>query len=177
MQDKHVVLIGYRATGKTTLAALLADRLGRRWVDADEVIEERAGKTIAEIFAEDGEPVFRDMEEQAIADLCEEKSLVLATGGGAPMRETTRERLRRAGIVVYLTAEPETILARMTGDTTTAERRPDLTDKSPLDEIVSLLEKRTPIYREVAHVTVETEGKTPEALTDEIMMLLETAGD
>jgi len=176
VQDKNVVLIGYRATGKTTLAKLLAERLSRRWVDADVVIEERAGKSIAEIFAQDGEPVFRDLEAQVIADLCRQKSLVLATGGGAPMREATRERLRESGIVIYLTAEPETILARMTGDATSAARRPDLTDQGPLDEINAMLEKRGPIYRELADLTVATEGKTPEKLTDEILTTLKSEG-
>jgi shikimate kinase len=164
-----LTLIGYRATGKTTLARLLAERLGWDWIDADVEIECRAGKTIAQIFAEDGEPVFRDIEAQVIADLCRRDPMVLAAGGGAPLRAESRQAMRQAGTVVWLSARPETILARMSGDTTTTTRRPDLTDKGPLQEIIHLLEVRTPIYQESAHCTVDTEGKTPNELADEII--------
>lgn len=169
----NLILIGYRATGKTTLAQHLASRLGWTWADADVVIENRAGKSIARIFAEDGEPVFRDLESQVIADLCGKSQLVLATGGGAPMRPESRQAMRAKGRVVWLTASPATILARMSGDATTADRRPNLTDKSPLDEIVQLLGRREPIYRESAHLVVDTEGKTPDQLTDEILTWLD----
>jgi shikimate kinase len=173
----NLILIGYRATGKTTLARLLAERLGWEWIDADVEIERRAGKAIAAIFAEDGEPAFRDLEAEVIADLCGRERLVLAAGGGAPLREESRQAMRRSGRVVWLLAEPETILARMTGDATTAQRRPDLTDRGPLDEIVHLLEQREPIYRESAHLEVDTEGKTPERLTTEILERLQSTRD
>jgi shikimate kinase len=165
----NLTLIGYRATGKTTLARLLAERLGWSWIDADVEIERRAGKTIARMFAEDGEPAFRDLEAQVIADLCSRPQLIVAAGGGAPMREESRRAMRCGGTVVWLTARPETILARMTGDATTAARRPNLTDKNPLDEIVHLLDRRTPVYRESAHLVIDTEGKTPEAIVAEIL--------
>jgi len=165
----NLVLIGYRATGKTTLARLLAERLGWDWVDADVEIERRAGKSIARIFAEDGEPAFRDLEAQVVADLCRSDRLVLAAGGGAPMREENRRRMRAAGQVVWLMARPETILARMCADQSTAARRPSLTDKSPLEEIVHLLEKRQPVYAATAHLRVDTEGKSPDQLVEEIL--------
>ena len=164
-----LTLIGYRATGKTTLARLLAQRFGWDWIDADVEIERRAGKAIARIFAEDGEPAFRDLEAAVIADLCRRTRLVTAAGGGAPMRPETREVMRAAGKVVWLTARPETILARMSGDATTASRRPALTDRTGLEEILHLLAKREPIYRQTAHVEVDTEGKTPEHLVEEIL--------
>jgi shikimate kinase len=170
----NLILIGYRATGKTTLARLLAERLGYSWIDADVEIERRAGKTIAKIFAEDGEPAFRDLEAQVIADLCRQPSLVLAAGGGAPLREESRRAMRACGRVIWLQAQPETILARMSGDATTALRRPNLTDRRPLEEIVHLLEKRTPIYRESAHWEIDTERKTPAELTEEILAKLES---
>ena len=168
-----LTLIGYRATGKTTLARLLAERLGWDWIDADVEIERRAGKSIARIFAEQGEPAFRDLEAQVIADLCRRDRLVLAAGGGAPLRPESRRAMREAGKVVWLTARPETILARMSGDTTTTTRRPDLTDKGPLEEIIHLLEVRTPIYQESAHLVVDTEGKTPAELAEEIITKLQ----
>ena len=173
----NLVLIGYRATGKTTLARHLAQRLGWDWIDADVEIERRAGKSIARIFAEQGEPAFRDLEAEVIADLCGRRArLVVAAGGGAPLREESRRAMRKSGQVVWLTATPETILARMTGDATTADRRPGLTNRPPLEEIVQLLGRREPIYRESAHLIVDTEGKSPEQLTEEILAGLKFPG-
>jgi shikimate kinase len=164
-----LTLIGYRATGKTTLARLLAERLGWDWIDADVEIEHRAGKSIAEIFAEDGELAFRDLEALVIADLCRRDRLVVAAGGGAPLRPESQQAMREAGKVVWLTARPETILTRMTDDATTAARRPNLTDNDPLAEIIELLNRREPIYRESADFAVDTEGRAPVELVEEIL--------
>jgi shikimate kinase len=168
----NIILIGYRATGKSTLARLLAEKLGWDWIDADVQIEARAGKTIARIFAEDGEPAFRDLEAEVIADLCRRRRLVLAAGGGAPLRPASRRAMRESGRVVWLKARPETIQARMAGDAPTAARRPSLTNKDSLDEIVHLLAEREPVYRESAHWAIETEGKGPEAIAGEILATL-----
>jgi len=173
----NLVLIGYRATGKTTLAALLAARLEWDWVDADVEIERRAGKSIARIFAEDGEPAFRDLEARVIADLSGRRRLVLAAGGGAPLRPESRRAMRRSGKVVWLKASSETIRARMYGDQTTAARRPNLTEKGPLDEIVHLLGVREPIYRETADLEIDTESRTPGQLADEILKRLDLGGE
>jgi shikimate kinase len=98
---------------------------------------------------------------------------VLAAGGGAPMREENRRIMRQSGKVVWLTARPETILKRMSGDATTAQRRPSLTGHGPLDEIVQLLALREPMYREMADLTVDTENRTAEELGNEILDSLE----
>lgn len=164
-----LTLIGYRATGKTTLARLLAGRLGWDWIDADVEIEQRAGCSIARIFAEQGEAAFRDLEAQVIADLCRRSRLVLAAGGGAPLRPENRQAMRAAGKVVWLQATPETVHRRMTGDATTAGRRPNLTQQGGLAEIVHLLQQREPIYRQTADLEVDTEGKSPEQLVGEIL--------
>jgi len=169
----NVVLIGYRATGKTSLARLLAERLGWNWVDADTEIEKRAGKSITNIFADDGETAFRNIEEDVTADLCKRDRIVIASGGGAPMRQTNRVAMQNGGKVVWLTATPETIYSRMAGDHTTAERRPNLTSQGGLEEIIALITQREPIYQESANVRVDTEGKTLEQLTTEILELLE----
>jgi len=169
----HLTLIGYRATGKTTLARLLAERLGCDWIDADVEIERRAGKSIRQIFAEQGEPAFRDLEGEVIADLSGRDDFIVAAGGGAPLREESRTAMRNAGHVIWLTASPETIHRRMTGDRTTAERRPSLTEHDPEAEIHHLLAQREPVYRESAHAEVDTEGKSPDALVDEILGLVE----
>jgi shikimate kinase len=182
-----LTLIGYRATGKTTLARLLARRLGCDWIDADVEIERRAGKSIALIFAQDGEPAFRDLEAAVIGDLCRRQErapagvtgdpcrrheLVLAAGGGAPLRPESREAMRAAGKVVWLKATPATILARMSGDASTVARRPNLTNQGGLEEIVQLLARREPIYRQAAHLEVDTEGKEPAEIVDEILSRL-----
>jgi shikimate kinase len=165
-------LIGYRGTGKTTLARLLAGQLGWPCIDADLEIEQRAGKSIARIFAEDGEPVFRDLEARVIAELCRRRELVLAAGGGAPLRAENRRAMRAAGRVVWLVARPETILARMSADAATPARRPALTEHGPLEEIVQLLGRREPMYREAAHLVIDTEDKSPEQLAGEILTRL-----
>ena len=173
----NLTLIGYRATGKTTLARLLAERLGWDWIDADVEIERRAGKTIARMFAEDGQPAFRDLEATVIADLCRREHLVLAAGGGAPLRADNRAAMRAAGKVVWLRARPETIHARMAGDAITASRRPSLTDKDGLAEIVHLLEVREPAYRETADLAIDTEDKTPTEVATEILGQFARAAD
>ena len=162
-------LIGYRATGKTTVAKLLAEALNCPWVDSDREIERQAGKTIAQIFAEDGEPAFRDFEERIIAELCMKPELILATGGGAIMRENTRKVLRASGPVLWLTASPETILRRMTGDETTKTSRPSLTNLPALDEIRHLLELREPMYRDCATMEITTELCSPEEIVKRLL--------
>lgn len=166
-----ISLIGYRATGKTTIARLLAEALGAPWVDSDREIERQAGKTIAAIFAEDGELAFRNFEERIISELCLKKELILATGGGAIMRENTRKVLRDSGPVLWLTASPETILARMNGDATTKTSRPNLTDLPALEEIRHLLEVREPYYRDCASLEVTTELCPPEEIVRQILSI------
>lgn len=168
----NIVLIGYRATGKSMLARLLAERLGWDWIDADVEVERRAGKAIARIFAEDGEPAFRELEAQVTCELCRRDRLVLAAGGGAPLRAETRQAMRAGGKVVWLVARPETILARMAADPTTPGRRPSLTGRGELEEIVHLLSIREPIYRQTAHLVVDTDQRDPDALAEEILARL-----
>lgn len=171
----NIFLIGYRCTGKTTVGRALARRLGMEFIDADDYLVEKAGKTIREIFSEDGEPAFRDLEAAVVADLCRRERLVLAAGGGAPMRPESREAMRASGKVVWLKAQPETIQARMAGDATTEARRPNLTDKGGLEEIVGLLARREPIYRRSAHLEVDTEGKALDQIAAEILALANPA--
>ena len=172
MKKDLIALIGYRGTGKSTVAQLLALRLGWDWVDADVEVELQAGKSIAAIFAEDGEHSFRDLESAAVAELCQRERTVLALGGGAVQRETNREHIARCGAVVWLKAPVDVLLARQAADATTATRRPSLTHAGGRQEVEQVLAVRTPIYRACATLEVDTEDKAPAAIADEIVASL-----
>jgi shikimate kinase len=153
-------LVGYRCTGKTTVARLLAEALGWDWVDADQLLETHHGRSIRQIFAEEGEAGFRDKEAALLETLCERRQTVIATGGGVVLRPANRERLRTVGRVVWLTADASTLWQRLQADATTGERRPNLT-VGGLAEIEELLRVREPHYRACADLMVDTVGRTP----------------
>jgi shikimate kinase len=157
-----VILVGPRATGKTTVARLLAQRLRWGWLDADELLEKRAGCSIRELFGTAGEAAFRDLESAVLDELCSCRRLVIATGGGVVLRPANRERLRAVGRVVWLTADAATLWRRLQGDGTTSERRPDLTASGGLAEVEEVLRVRGPLYQEVAEFSVDTAGRSPE---------------
>ena len=161
----RIFLIGYRGTGKSTIARLLADKLGLEAIDADHELERRAGKTIRRIFAEDGEPAFRDLESALLAELGQRDGVVIATGGGVVLRPENRAILR-TGRVVWLTAPAEVLWRRMCGDESTRERRPDLA-QGGLGEVAELLRMREPLYRECAELTIDAE-QSPEAIVEAI---------
>lgn len=166
----NLYLIGYRGTGKTTLAPMLAERLGPNWtwVDLDDRIEESAGRSIAEIFAGEGEVGFRDREEQALAEVAARDCIVVATGGGVIERPANREKLRQ-GFVVWLAATPETIERRLSEDATTRSRRPSLTGLPSGQEIRSVLARREPIYRESADCRLATDQTVVAELIERIV--------
>lgn len=168
----NIALIGYRGTGKTAVAQQLALALGWDWIDADVEIELRAGKSISAIFADDGEAAFRDLETAVLAALIDREQTVLALGGGVILRPENRALLRRAGLVAWLQAEPETIADRMAADPTTASRRPKLTTAGGFEEIRRLLAERTPLYRECSAITIVTDDKTPGEVAAEIVAQL-----
>jgi shikimate kinase len=168
----NVVLIGLRGTGKTSVARLLAERLGWPWFDSDERIEALAGKSIARIFAEDGEEAFRDWESRAIAELAAHDRAVLALGGGAVVREANRQAIRAAGTVVWLQASPETLWRRIQQDRATAERRPNLTTSGGITEIIATSQAREKFYRQSADHQVDTQGKTPDEVAKLIVGLV-----
>jgi shikimate kinase len=162
-----VFLIGYRGTGKSTIARLLAERLGWSPVDADEMLETRHGRTIRQIFAEEGEAGFRDKEAALLEEICRLRAHVIATGGGVVLRPANRERLRSAGVIVWLTADADTIWQRLQADATTASRRPPLTVGGRA-EIEELLHVREPLYRECAHFIVSSVGRPTDEITEEV---------
>lgn len=172
-KDAPILLIGYRATGKSLIARELASRLGYQSIDADDVIEERAGKSIARIFADEGEATFREMEVQVVASLVKDLKTIVALGGGAVLREANRRAIRASGPVVWLKANVDTIMERLAADSATASRRPNLTMTGGRAEVEELLAVRTPLYRECATLIVDTDGKSAGEVVSEITAKLD----
>ncbi len=166
----QLALIGYRGTGKSTVARFVAARLGWAWIDADVELERRAGRTIQAIFAAEGEAAFRDLESQVLRDLLSVRDQVIALGGGVILREINREQLAHSqAVVVWLQARPQTLAQRLLGDPTTAARRPQLTSRGGVEEITQLLAQREPLYRQCADLEIDTEDRSPEQVAEQIM--------
>jgi shikimate kinase len=159
-----IVLTGFMGTGKSEVGRRLATRLGCAFVDTDQLVERRAGKSVAAIFADDGEPAFRALERDAVVTASARRDAVIAVGGGAVLDATNLARLREAGVVVCLTASPETILRRV-GD---ASHRPLLAGGDPRAEIERLLSARKPSYEAAADLTVDTDYRAVHDVVEEI---------
>ncbi len=153
--------------GKTTVGRILAGRLGYTYCDADKVIEAQSGKTINAIFSEHGEEYFRELESRTLESLSRKEKQVIATGGGAVMRDTNWEAMKRGGITVYLRAPVDVIWQRVRH----SRSRPLLQVADPVGTIRELLEKRTPYY-ERADITVDTENLSVEDVASQIIAKL-----
>jgi shikimate kinase len=164
-----IVLVGLPGSGKSTVGKQLAKRLQLSFVDSDQEIEKRLGCSIREFFEREGEAVFRDLEQQVIAELAAGPLAVLSTGGGAVLREANRTCLKQSGKVFYLRATPEDLMRRLKNDRT----RPLLQVADPLAKLRELYGLRDPLYREVAHYVVETGRPTVTNLVNMILMQLE----
>ncbi|KPL11663.1 hypothetical protein AMJ85_03480 [candidate division BRC1 bacterium SM23_51] len=154
-RQSNLILVGFMGTGKTVVGQAAARTLGFTYVDTDDLIEQRAGKVIARIFAEDGEPHFRDLETDAIRSLASLDRHVVATGGGCVQRDENWQAMRQAGLVVCLAARPEVIYDRTRGET----HRPLLQTPEPLARIRELLARRAPFYARADH-TIDTSELT-----------------
>lgn len=144
-----VVLIGYRGSGKTTTGKRLADRLWQPFVDTDDLVVRKAGKSIREIFEQQGEAAFRDLEAEVVREVCQLKEHVISLGGGALLREENRSALKASGHkIIYLKCEPKELHRRITADPQSAETRPGLTAiGGTLEEVQALVAEREPLYR------------------------------
>jgi 3-dehydroquinate dehydratase / shikimate dehydrogenase len=162
--SKLVYLIGFRGAGKTSTARHLADKLGWSWLDADEFLQAKHGKTIREIFAEEVEKGFRDKEAKLMEELSEYEEHVIATGGGVILREENRALLKR-GTVVWLQAPADILWQRVQQDEATATKRPDLA-QGGLAEIEELLTLRAPLYEECHDLKVNTATQSPEQVAE-----------
>lgn len=170
--DVTISLVGLPGSGKSSVGRQLAKRLGVGFADSDAVIEERIGEPIRSFFEREGEARFRDIEQQVIAELCAGAPGVLATGGGAVLREANRRALREHGTVVYLRASADELHRRLRHDT----QRPLLQVADPRARLRSLYAERDPLYRETAHFLIETGRPSLQTLVGMILMQLELAG-
>ena len=160
-----IALTGFMGSGKTTVGKVLADFLGCPFMDLDDLVVKKAGKSIPDIFAQDGEPAFRLLEAQVLRKTVEkyaESTAVLALGGGAVLAPSSAALLHEKTVCIYLRASLETLLARLEGETA---GRP-LADAS----LAARLAAREPIYEETAHVVIDTDGLSPDEVADEIII-------
>ena len=160
-----ITLTGFMGSGKTTVGKVLADFLGCPFMDLDDLVVKKAGKSIPDIFAQDGEPAFRLLEAQVLRKTVEkyaESTAVLALGGGAVLAPASAALLHEKTVCIYLRATLDTLLARLEGETA---GRP-LADASLADRLAS----REPIYEETAHVIIDTDGLSPDEVADEIII-------
>jgi len=154
-----IFLIGYRCTGKTSVGKALAEAIGWTAVDADTMLVEENGISIAEIVSSQGWDSFRAKEKDVLKKLCALDKHVIATGGGVILDKDNVRRMNKCGTVIWLKAEPETIKKRIVQDQTTEEFRPSLTSKGLLDEIEEMLSDRNPIYEAAMDYLVDTDNK------------------
>lgn len=165
---KHIFLIGFMGCGKSTNAKRLAEMTGRVRIEMDEEIAADEGMEVQEIFRVHGEPYFRDLETKLVNDLAEREPSVVSCGGGTVLREENVAMMKTEGVVVLLTASPETVYERIheTGD------RPVLKGNMNVPYIRELMEKRRPSYEAAADFRVATDGKTAEEICREILELV-----
>jgi shikimate kinase len=168
----NMVLIGYRCTGKTSVGKRVSERLHIPFYDTDELMKEYTGNTIREIVDKGGWDLFRKEEKAVIRGLSSVVDTVIAAGGGAVMDAENRTALKRNGLFLWLTADVHTMVERMKDDRVAYEQRPPLSSDSLERETSEILNKRTPIYRQLADFTVDTLGKGIDAIGDEVCNLL-----
>ena len=155
-QPPNLVLIGYRATGKTSVGARLAEVLQRPFVDLDQVLVREAGRPIADIVAQGGWAEFRRLEKELVARYREARGLILATGGGVVLDPDNVAALRENGILIWLTADPSVIQARLAQDQPRDANRPSLTGADTIREAAAVAEERAPLYLAAAQIRIDT---------------------
>jgi len=151
--QRNIILIGFMGTGKSTIGRKLSRTFGYPLIDTDHLLVEKEGRPIPEIFAQDGEEAFRDLESNLLRSLAKHSGHIIATGGGIIGRPENRALLRDLGYVIWLIAKPSEILKR----TSRNSNRPLLNSDDPEATIRALLKARTPLYRDTAHLAIETD--------------------
>ena len=148
-----IALIGFMGTGKTVVGKALAEKLGKEFIELDALIERKAGKTIPEIFQQDGEIAFRELEIEAAKEVSQKRNVIIACGGGIVLNKINIDRLKKESLIVYLTASPEVILRRTSSD---RNERPLLEATDKASEVRRLLQFRKPFYERAAGITIDT---------------------
>ena len=167
-KNNNIVLIGFMGSGKTTVGIRLSYRMRRVIEDTDKLIEKKEGKTISEIFAQEGEAYFRQAETALLEELGGKlHSHILSVGGGTPVREENRALLKQLGTVVYFRVKPETVYKRLQNDTT----RPLLQCENPLVKIEELLAARKEAYESCADIIIDVDDLTQNEVVDKVMQL------
>ncbi len=162
-----IALIGFMGVGKTVVGKALAKKLNKRFIELDTMIERRAGKPIPEIFRQDGEIAFRELEIEVIKEVSKEKNLVIACGGGVVLNKINIDRLKRESIIVYLAASPGTILKRVLSD---GETRPLLNVSDKAAEIRGLIRFRKPFYERAADIKIDTSKQDVDSIVGQIII-------
>jgi len=162
----NIALVGFMGTGKTSVGLVLSEKLGNTFIEIDALVAERAGKSIPEIFSEDGEATFREMEKQAVAEVSQKSGFVISCGGGAVLDPQNVASLRRNSVIVLLTAPLEEILQRVARNVDT---RPLLNTSNLEDRVSELLRTRQPFYLKAADYIVDTSGLEPKEVADAII--------
>ena len=165
-----VALIGFMGTGKTVVGKVLAEKLGREFIELDNMIESKAGKNISDIFKKDGEIAFRELEIETIKTIAGRKNVIVACGGGLVLNKINIDRLKKECIIVYLTASFGTILKRTSDD---AGKRPLLAVPDRGHQIKELLKFRRPYYRNSADIIINTSKMSIDTVVRRILEELE----
>ena len=161
----NIVLIGFMGTGKTAVAKYLSEKYELHMIDMDQVLSERVGKSIADIFATSGEAYFREQETNLLTELQQQQQVVISCGGGAAMAPGNVWKMKEIGSVVLLTASPETIHQRVQDD----EERPILKGRNTIEFISELMEKRRKKYEVAADIVIQTDDKTIPQICEELI--------
>ncbi len=162
----NIALIGFMGVGKTAVGKALAGKLGRSFVELDSLIEQKAGKSIPDIFQQDGEAAFRELEIEVTEEVAKDKNLVIACGGGIVLNQINIDRLRQQSRIVYLTASLEVILKRVSGE---AGERPLLKAANKALNIRELLGFRKPFYERAADITIDTSKLDIDSVAEQII--------
>jgi shikimate kinase len=165
----NLVLIGYRATGKTAVGTRLAETLGLPFVDMDQVLIQEAGQPIVDIVAASGWAEFRRLEKELVARLRSTQGQVLATGGGVVLDPENTAALKENGIIIWLVADPDTIQARLAQDLPRDANRPSLTGSDTIREVEEVLAARKPLYEAAAQITVDTTHRNVAQVVEEVL--------